>query len=66
MLGGLGIIESASFVFNKGTSSVHVHSTHWNKMATSDFGPVTVISCETRLFFIYIFGLFHGMQHTDH
>ena len=23
-------------------------------MATSDFGPVTVIRCETALFFIYI------------
>ena len=23
-------------------------------MATSDFGPITVISCETALFFVYI------------
>ena len=34
--------------------SIHAHSAHWNKMATCDFGPVTVISCETALFFIYI------------
>ena len=55
--------------FNEGKSSVHAHSTslstHWNKMATYDSGPVTVISCKTALFFIYIFGLFHGVQHTD-
>ena len=42
---------------------IHAHSTHWNKMATPDFGPVTLISCETAL--SYAFGLFHGMQQTD-
>ena len=40
--------------FNEGKSSVPAYSTHWNKMATSDYGPVTVISCETALFFVYI------------
>ena len=49
-----GIPESASFIFDEGKLSVHVHSTHWNKMATCDFRPVTVKSCETALFFIYI------------
>ena len=34
------------------------------KMATSDFGSVTVTSCESALF-LYPFGLFHGMQQTD-
>ena len=34
--------------------SIPAHSTHLNKMATSDFGPDTVISCERALFFIYI------------
>ena len=65
MLGGFGDSRTASFVCNEGKSSVHVHSTHWNKMGACDFGPVTVISCETALFFIYI-GLFHGMQQTNH
>ena len=54
MLGGFGIPESASFVFNEGKLSVHAHSAIWNKMATCDFGPVTVISCEIELFFVYI------------
>ena len=49
-----GFPKSASFVFNDGKCSVHAHSTHRNKMATSDFGPVTVISCEKALFFVYI------------
>ena len=48
----------------KENQGFHVHSTHWNKMASYDLGRVIVISCETALFFVYIFGLFHGMQHT--
>ena len=59
-----GIPKSASFVFNEGKSSIYVHSTHWNNLATYDLGPVTVISCETACF-SYTFGLFQGMQHTD-
>ena len=51
MSGSFGDSQTASFVFNEGKSSVHGHSTHWNKMATSDFGP---ISCETALFFVHI------------
>ena len=47
-----GIPESSSFIFNEGKSSVHAHSTRWNKMATCNFGPVTVISCETAPFFV--------------
>ena len=35
-------------------SMVHAYSAHWNKMATWDFGPVTVVSFETVLFFVYI------------
>ena len=54
MMGGFGDSQTASFIFNEGKSSVHVHSTHWNEMATSDFGPVTVTICETELFFIHI------------
>ena len=50
----LGIPKSASYVFDERKLSVHAHSTHWNKMAICDFGPVTVISCETALFFVYI------------
>ena len=46
--------QTASFIFNQGKSSVHAHSTNWSKMATSDFGPVTVTSCETVLFFTSI------------
>ena len=37
-----------------GNSSVHAYSSHWNKMATCDFRPVTVISGETLDFFVYI------------
>ena len=48
------IPQNASFVFNKRRSSVYAHLTHWNKMATYDLGPVTVISCETARFFLYI------------
>ena len=51
-----GESQTASLVFNEGKSSVHAHSAHWNKMATCDIGPVTVISC-----FSYTFGLFYGM-----
>ena len=29
-------------------------------MATCDFGPVTVINCETTLFFVFIFCYFMG------
>ena len=52
MSGGFGDSRSASFIFNDGKSSIHVPSTHWNKMATCDFGSVTVISCETVLVFL--------------
>ena len=54
MSDGFGDSQTCSFVFNEGKSSVHAHSTHSNKMATCGFGPVTVISCERALFFIYI------------
>ena len=37
-----------------GKSNVHAYSAHWNKMATFDFGRVTIKSCETVLFFVYI------------
>ena len=46
MWGGFGDSRTASSILNEGKS------THWNKMATCDFGSVTVISCETALFFI--------------
>ena len=49
-----GDSQTASFVFNEGKSSVHAHSTNWSKMATSDFGPVTVTSCETVRLSIWI------------
>ena len=35
-------------------SRVYAYSSHLNKMAICDFGPVTVISCERALFFVYI------------
>ena len=54
MSGSFGDSRTASFVFNEGKLSVHAHSTHWNKMATCNFGHVTVISCEAALFFVYI------------
>ena len=54
MSGGFGDSQTTSFILNEGKSSVHEHSTHWNKMATSDFGPVTVTSCETALFLVHI------------
>ena len=54
MSGGFRDSKTASFIFNEGKSSIHAHSTHWNKMATSDFGPVTVTSCETVLLSIHI------------
>ena len=54
MSSGFGDSQTASFIFNEGKSSIHVHSTHWNKMVTSDFGPVTVAGCETALFFLSI------------
>ena len=37
-----------------------MHSTHQNKMATCDFGPETVISCETALFFCIHLDYFMG------
>ena len=43
MLGSFWDSRTASFVFNESKSSVHVHSAHWNKMDTCDFGPVTAI-----------------------
>ena len=53
MSGSFGDSRTGSFVFNKGKSGgVHAQSTHWNKMATCDFGSVTVISCETALSFV--------------
>ena len=64
MLGGFGDSRTASFVFIEGKSTVHAYSTHWNKIATCDFGSVTVLSCETALFFQTV-GLFHGMQQTN-
>ena len=54
MSGGFRDSGTASFVFNDRNSRVHALSTHWNKMATGDCGPVTVLSCETALFFMYI------------
>ena len=54
MWSGLRDSQTAIFVFNEGKSSLHAHSTHWNKMATSDFGPVTVTSYETVMFFVSI------------
>ena len=61
-----GIPELAVSFLMREKSSIHVHSTHWNKNYC-DFGPVTVISCETALFFIYIWiiSVIHGMQQTD-
>ena len=47
-----GDSRTCSFVFNEGRSSVHAYSTHCNKMATCDFGPDTVISCERALFLL--------------
>ena len=52
MSSGFGDSQTASFVFNEGKSSIHVRSTNWNKIVTSDFGPVTVTGCETALFFV--------------
>ena len=37
-----------------GKSNVHAYSAHWNKVATCDFGCVTMKSCESMLFFVYI------------
>ena len=54
MLGSVRDSQTASFAFNEGKSSIHAHSTHWNKMATCDFGPVSVKTCETALIFLYI------------
>ena len=59
MSGGLGDSRTASFIFNEGKSSVHAHSTHWNKKATCDFGHVTVINSEKHCF-LYTCGLFMG------
>ena len=54
MSGAWGIPELAVSFLMAGKSHVHAYATHCNKIATCDFGTVTVISCARALFFVYI------------
>ena len=54
MLAGFGDSRTASFVLNGGKFERSCVVISLEKMATCDFGPVTVISGETLQFFVYI------------
>ena len=51
MSGGFGDSRICSFVFNGGKIACSCYSTRRNKMATCDFGPAMVISCEKSAVF---------------